>query len=149
METRCEELTKQLEECRQSLTVERRKNERLLAEKSKSALDANGVKLKPVFDKDLNESPADAQLLGYDANTTAPENCSFAFASPAARNHANSTGISGMADDNSFHLSMTCGQECNDEFIKLVSELDATKRAYNAEQQRCGELEEQLVSTSK
>ncbi|XP_046802546.1 uncharacterized protein LOC111684866 isoform X2 [Lucilia cuprina] len=146
LEARCEELTKQLEECRQSLTFERRKNERLLAEKNKAGSDANGVKLKPTLNKDNAESPSDTVQTGYDANTTAPENCSFAFASPASRNNANSTGISGVEGDSSFDLSMVCGQEGNDEIIKLVSDLETTKRAFMAEQQRCGELEEQLVA---
>ncbi|KAM7349175.1 cerebellar degeneration-related protein 2-like isoform 2-T2 [Cochliomyia hominivorax] len=146
LEARCEELTKQLEECRQSLTVERRKNERLMAEKSKAGSDANTVKLKSTANKDNLSSPSDTVQTGYDANTTAPENCSFAFASPASKNNANSTGISGVDGDSSFDLSMVCGQEGNDEIIKLVSDLETTKRAFMAEQQRCGELEEQLVA---
>ncbi|XP_065364190.1 uncharacterized protein centrocortin isoform X2 [Calliphora vicina] len=146
LEARCEELTKQLDECRQSLTFERRKNERLLAEKSKQGCDANGVKLKPTLNSDSNNSPSDTQQMGYDANTTAPENCSYAFATPSPKNNANSTGISGIDGDSSFDLSMVCGQEGNDEIIKLVSDLETTKRAFMCEQQRCGELEEQLVS---
>lgn len=148
-ETRCEELTRQLEECRQSLAIERRKNERLLAEKSKAGSDANGVQLKSTSHKDNVEAHSDTVQTGYDANTTAPENYSFAFASPASKNNANSTGISVVEGDGSFDLSLACGQEGNDEIIKLVSDLETTRRAFMAEQQRCGELEEQLVAISK
>lgn len=120
-----------------------------MAEKNKAGSDANAVKLKPSANKDNLGSPSDTVQTGYDANTTAPENCSFAFASPASKNNANSTGISGIEGDSSFDLSMVCGQEGNDEIIKLVSDLETTKRAFMAEQQRCGELEEQLVAISK
>lgn len=139
-------MAKQLEETRQILTAERRKNERLMSEMSKAGGDANAVKLRPTLNKNNGESDAKSPQPGYDANTTAPENCSFTFHSPAARN---STGISGADNDSSFDLSMVGGQEGNDEIIKLVSDFEATKKAYMAEQQRCGELEEQLVAISK
>ncbi|XP_073834510.1 cerebellar degeneration-related protein 2-like isoform X1 [Musca autumnalis] len=143
LEARTEELTKQLDDVRQALTAEKRKNERLLAEMSKNGGDANAVKLKPKQNKDAAENDIKSPQPGYDANTTAPENCSFTFQSPAARN---STGISGTENDSSFDLSMVGGQEGNDEIIKLVNDFEATKKAYMAEQQRCGELEEQLVA---
>ncbi|XP_075154587.1 cerebellar degeneration-related protein 2-like isoform X2 [Haematobia irritans] len=143
LEARTEELTKQLEETRQLLTAERRKNERLVSELGKVGGEANAVKLKPVGNKDNGEVDVKSPQPGYDANTTAPENCSFTFQSPAARN---STGISGVDHDSSLDLSMVGGQEGNDEIIKLVSDFEATKKAFIAEQQRCGELEEQLVA---
>ena len=154
LEARCEELTKQLEECRQSLTAERRKNERLTAENNKSTGgESNSVKLKATQSKDNNDFPATAadttSQSAYEANTTAQENCSFAFASPGSRHNANSTGISGVESEHAFDLSMVCDQESNNEIIKLVSDLEATKRAFMAEQQRCSELEEQLVAISK
>lgn len=146
MEARCEELNKQLEECRQSLTAERRKNERLTAE-------SNSFKLKATqSSKDNNDSAATASdtttQSDNEANTTAPENCSFAFASPGSRHNANSTGIScgGVESENTFDLSMICDQESNNEIIKLVNDLETMKRAFMAEQQRCSELEEQLVA---
>ena len=154
MEARCEELTKQLEECRQSLTAERRKNERLTAENNKAnGNESNSIKLKATHSKDNNDFPAtatDATQFAYEANTSAPENCSFAFASPGSRHNANSTGISGVeGGENTFDLSIVCDQESNNEIIKLVSDLETTKRAFMAEQQRCSELEEQLVAISK
>lgn len=135
-----------MDDVRQALTAEKRKNERLLAEMSKIGGDANTVKLKPTQNRDAAENETKSPQPGYDANTTATENCSFTFQSPAARN---STGISGTDADSSFDLSMVGGQEGNDEIIKLVSDFEATKKAYLAEQQRCGELEEQLVAISK
>lgn len=140
MEARCEELTKQLEECRQTLTVERRKNERLTAEKNKAGNEGNLVKLKATQSKESNETPA--------ADTTQPGS-DESTAAPASRQKANSTGISGVDGDSSFDLSMVCDQESNDEIIRLVSDLEGTKRAFLAEQQRCSELEEQLVAISK
>lgn len=142
-----------MEECRQSLTAERRKNERLTAEKNKAAAgnESNSFTLKATQSKDNNDSPADTSAQSaYEANTTAPENCSFAFASHGSRHNANSTGISsGVEGENAFDFSMVCDQESNNEIIKLVSDLEATKRAFMAEQQRCSELEEQLVAISK
>lgn len=129
--------------------VERRKNERLTSEMNKAGSDANAVKLKPTHNKENAQTDDISLQPGYDANMTSPENCSFAFQSPASRNNANSTGISGIDQDSSFDLSMVCGQEGNDEIIKLVSDFEATKKAFMAEQQRCGELEEQLVAISK
>lgn len=149
LEARSEELSKQLEETRQSLNAERRKNERLLAEKSKNATEA--LKLKPVQATNSNATCETANLTQFDANTTAPENCSFAFLSPAdGRNNANSTGISGVNGDTSFlDLSMVCGQDGNEEIIKLVNDLESTKKAFVDSTARCGELEEQLVAISK
>lgn len=149
MEGRCEELTKQLEEFRQNLTIERRKNERLLSEKSKAGSEASSVKLKPVTNKDNTESSTDADQKSCEANAASSADSSVNFASPASRNNANSTGISGVEDDVSFDLSVVCAQEGNEEIIKLVGDLETTKRAFMAEQQRCGELEEQLVAISE
>uniref|UniRef100_A0A1B0G5R8 Cerebellar degeneration-related protein 2-like n=1 Tax=Glossina morsitans morsitans TaxID=37546 RepID=A0A1B0G5R8_GLOMM len=152
LEGRCEELTKQLEEVRQALTAERRKNERFLAENIKTdSSDMTVVKLKHTSQKECNEGTADATLpVNYDPSATAPENFSFTFQSPVAGRNANSTSIisgdGGGDQDNSFNLHMACSSDGSDEIIKLVNDLESTKRAFMTEQQRCSELEEQLVA---
>lgn len=156
LEARCDELARQLEETRQALTVERRKNERLLQEKSHAASEGNVVQLRPVEKANPNASKnavngTGSPEQGYDANTTAPENCSFAFLSPDStrNNQANSTGISsrsGSNVENSFNLSAVGNREDNEDIINLVNDLETTRKAFMTEQQRCGELEEQLVA---
>lgn len=39
--------------------------------------------------------------------------------------------------------------ELNEEILKLLQEVEASKKAYCLEKERCTELEEQLVATSK
>lgn len=112
------------------------------------------VKLKHTSQKECNEGTADATLpVNYDPSATAPENFSFTFQSPVAGRNANSTSIisgdGGGDKDNSFNLHMACSSDGSDEIIKLVNDLESTKRAFMTEQQRCSELEEQLVAISK
>lgn len=151
LETRCADLQKQLEETRQALTAERRKNERLMQEnRFNGASENEAIKLK-TSEKTAQHNLDETQE-GFEANTTAPENCSYVFgtlggASP--RGNANSTGISGTSGnpDQSLDLSMVgVGAEDNEDIIKLVNELETTKKAFLSEQQRCGELEEQLMA---
>lgn len=89
-------------------------------------------------------------LQGFNANLTAPENLSFSFLTPI-KNNSNSTSISGAGDDASFNLSAVDGTPDgeNEEIIRLVTDLEGTKKALISEQQRCTELEEQLVAISK
>ncbi|KAL9881854.1 cerebellar degeneration-related protein 2-like isoform 2-T4 [Glossina fuscipes fuscipes] len=152
LEGRCEELTKQLEEVRQALTAERRKNERFLAEHIKAdGSDVTVVKLKHTSQKKSNEGTVDTTLpVNYDPSATAPENFSFTFQSSVAGRNANSTSIisgdGGGDHENSYNLNMACSSDGSDEIIKLVNDLESTKRAFMTEQQRCSELEEQLVA---
>lgn len=88
----------------------------------------------------------------FEANTTAPENCSFAFRSTVrVDSKANSTSIgTNQSHDNSMVLSdLVCSADDSEEIIKLVNDLEMTKKAFLAEQQRCTELEEQLVAISE
>uniref|UniRef100_A0A034VIJ5 Cerebellar degeneration-related protein 2-like protein n=1 Tax=Bactrocera dorsalis TaxID=27457 RepID=A0A034VIJ5_BACDO len=156
LEARQDELNKQLEELRQALSMERRKNERLSSanerrnaaddsHRNNGVLDGSAVE-EPTSTSNSNESSSE---VCFEANTTAPENCSFAFRSTApADSKANSTSIGAhQSHDNSMALSdLVCSADDGEEIIKLVNDLEMTKKAFLAEQQRCTELEEQLVA---
>ena len=153
LETRCEDLQKQLEETRQLLNAERRKNERLTQEARNAGSEAQVVRLRSTEQQQsANAGNANQSENGFEANTTAPENCSFIFQSPVRANAANSTGISSgnSGQEQSYDLSMlsggVTGGEDNEDIIKLVNDLEITKKTFVVEQQRCGELEEQLVA---
>ncbi|XP_055915535.1 cerebellar degeneration-related protein 2-like isoform X2 [Eupeodes corollae] len=144
LECRCEELTKTVEETKQTLTIERRKNERLLQEKNNAGNDQMEVRLRHHQKETSNNSEGDTEI--FHANTTNPENCSFAFLSSSADNkNANSTGISDSSQNESINISLD-GAEDNEELIRVISDLETTKKALLSEQQRVGELEDQLVA---
>ncbi|XP_055846443.1 cerebellar degeneration-related protein 2-like isoform X2 [Episyrphus balteatus] len=144
LECRCEELTKSIEETKQTLTIERRKNERLLQEKNNAGNDQMGVRLRHHEKEVSNNSEGETEI--FHANTTNPENCSFAFLSSSANNkNANSTGISDSSHNESVNISVD-GVEDNEELIRVISDLESTKKALLSEQQRVGELEDQLVA---
>uniref|UniRef100_A0A0A1XMQ6 Cerebellar degeneration-related protein 2-like n=1 Tax=Zeugodacus cucurbitae TaxID=28588 RepID=A0A0A1XMQ6_ZEUCU len=158
LEARQDELNKQLEELRQALSMERRKNERLSSanerrnaagvandsHRNNGVQDASAVE-EPTSTSNGNESGSE---VCFEANTTAPENCSFAFRSAVrADSKANSTSIgANQSHDNSMALSDLCSADESEEIIKLVNDLEMMKKAFMAEQQRCTELEEQLVA---
>lgn len=144
LECRCEELTKSLEDTRQTLTIERRKNERLLQEKNNAGNEKQEVRLR--HHNKESSSISDGEADSFHANTTNPENCSFVFQSSSANNkNSNSTGISDSSQNESFNISMI-GAEDNEEIIRVVSDLETTKKALVSEQQRVSELEDQLVA---
>lgn len=62
--------------------------------------------------------------------------------------NANSTGTSDCLAVDQLDVSNIAGEE-NEELIKLMTELETTKKAYISEQQRVSELEEQLMTISK
>ncbi|XP_017468215.1 PREDICTED: uncharacterized protein LOC108360449 [Rhagoletis zephyria] len=164
LEARQDELNKQLEELRQVLSMERRKNERLSSanEKRNAAGAANELNRSngawnggaaEEANATSNGDGSSGEVLGFEANTTAPESCSFAFASAASLDSkVNSTSIGtshshSHSQNNSLALSdLVCGAEDSEEIIKLVNDLEMTKKAFVAEQQRCTELEEQLMA---
>ncbi|XP_030385104.1 cerebellar degeneration-related protein 2-like [Scaptodrosophila lebanonensis] len=154
LETRCEELSKQLDESKQTLSAERRKNEKVLQER-RTALQQHSYKdLTPKKPTTPNANGNEHEQSRFDESLMTAENLSFAL---EERNNANSTGVneSTVQNDNSVVLpsegSLNEGRgivstgEDNEELLKLISELESTKRALNSEQRRFGELEEQLV----
>uniref|UniRef100_W8BTD4 Cerebellar degeneration-related protein 2-like n=2 Tax=Ceratitis capitata TaxID=7213 RepID=W8BTD4_CERCA len=158
LEARQEELNKQIDELRQSLTMERRKNERLSSANERrntaaneSSRSSNGV-LNSVAVKEsssTNKGNDSGSERGYEPSTTAPENCSFEFGTSAQpESKANSTSIGvNQSNENSMGLSdLVCNADDSEEIIKLVNDLEMMKKAFLAEQQRCTELEEQLVA---
>lgn len=149
LECRCEELTKSIEDTKQALAIERRKNERLLQEKNNAASNEHniGVRLRH-HEKEVSNT--ECEIESFQANTTNPENCSFAFmssSSSANNKNANSTGITDVSqNESSFNNLSIDGVEDNEELIRCVSELESTKKALLSEQHRVNELEDQLVA---
>ncbi|XP_037937188.1 cerebellar degeneration-related protein 2-like [Teleopsis dalmanni] len=145
LESRCDELTKILEEARQSLSMERRKVERLMEEKRNAGADNTNVIFKP---KEINMQSTNVHDSSIDTvfepnTSTVEQQCSFLFQSSS---DTNSTSITENINDITA-LSLICGNgDENEEIIKIVNDLESTKKAFISEQQRCTELEEQLVA---
>lgn len=147
LECRCEELTKSIEDTKQALTIERRKNERLLQEKNNAAAsnEQMGVRLRHLEKEPTNNG--DGEIESFQPNNSNPENCSFAFLSSSANNkNANSTGISDVSHNESINNLSIDGVEDNEELIRVISDLESTKKSLLSEQQRVAELEDQLVA---
>ncbi|EDW78287.1 uncharacterized protein Dwil_GK16349 [Drosophila willistoni] len=139
LEARCDELTQLLNECRQSLNAERRKNDQLQQERCKLL-------------RNNEETELNVRNLGFTELSTMDQ---FSY---GQRNVANSTGVSQLDDisvpnkqllgDSMSNLndSVSIKNEDNEVLVKLVSDLESMKRDFLSEQQRCGELEEQLIA---
>lgn len=143
LESRYEELSRSLEEAKKLLSVERRKNDRLREENSQR--DQQGVVLRHVG----GEDSANGDLTGdggYEPNQ-AQDSFSFAFQSAkgSSSNNANSTELGGASLADSFEFSSAANEE-NEELIRMMTDLETTKKALISEQQRVAELEEQLVA---
>ena len=59
MENRCDELTKQIEDINKLLDIERRKNERLRQQETKTTAISNIVKLRPITRNDDDDDDDD------------------------------------------------------------------------------------------
>lgn len=142
LEARCEELSKTLDDVKQTLDIERRKNERLQQERNKHNEQlSNRLRNNPGFDPLLASESTNDEIPDHNESS---ENYSFAFEPYRGSRNANSTETAdALADalDNS-----TASTEENEELIRLMTELEATKKAFLSEQQRVGELEEQLMA---
>jgi len=128
LEARCEELNQLLSDARQSLSTERRKVDQLQQERYRMQHSAEG-----------SVSSHSIQSLCKEQNLELSKLDVMAI--------ANSTGL----DDISFSNATMCERtavkgEDNEELVKLLSEMEILKRDFLAEQQRCTELEEQLVT---
>ena len=142
LESRCEELTKQIEDLNQIIVIERRKKERL-AQENKQLTDANGerktadrVQLRPV--KNRESCQADGVDGGAAQNGDEGADITYGFKSP---NSSGSVSNSGEEED--------VLRQRNDELDKLQHELEMTRKEWLAEQQRVSELEEQLIAISE
>lgn len=144
LEARCEELTKNVEDLKQTLDAERRKNERLVQEKN-NRNDQYNARLRNHDDLHnsslLDEVDSDEVHKSYNS-TSSPEHQS---GRGAHMKNANSTGTSDCLAVDQLDVSNIAGEE-NEELIKLMTELETTKKAYISEQQRVSELEEQLMT---
>lgn len=163
LEARCEEITQQLEETRQLLSQERRKNEKPASlhhhHQQQQIVDQASL-LKPWTGVHDQHRRDEADL----SATTTPiiETCAFLA-------KANSTGISDTsqhANDGSISLSDVSSpkelieaaaaaaaasasgekSEDNEELFGLITDMESMRRDFMAEKQRCCELEEQLVA---
>lgn len=138
LESRNEELTKQLDEVNKLLEAERRQYERL--SRQTASLSADQV-----------DSPSPKALSGAQTKHTS-------LASPTASSLAVTDITNGMVSFScstssktaSPNTSMTAnGDEfsgVNDDLMRIMADMEATKRCLMAEQQRVAELEEQLYS---
>ncbi|XP_055370907.1 uncharacterized protein LOC129605278 isoform X2 [Condylostylus longicornis] len=142
LERERDESLKNIEDLKKSLHSERKRIEKLLEEKNNKS-DENQVNLRPnVFtsSSEYNDDEAD----GFNPNTTQPENCSFAFQSPG-HHDKNSTDISDRVN-NELLESLSLSHITSDENEEIIRELDSTKKAYRAEQQKVLELEDQIFT---
>lgn len=158
LEAKVDELTKTMDDVRRQLDAERKKNERLQSD----CLSGNGsgfgsrVQLRPVGGGDGD----DASLSGPDEDeiteidTSKPENFSFAF-----RDHSHSTDVTdgshlgqssfSQQQHHRHQLSDLNLAEENEELIRIMQELERTRKCFVAEQNRVAELEEQLAAIAQ
>ncbi|XP_058829158.1 uncharacterized protein LOC131688709 isoform X2 [Topomyia yanbarensis] len=173
LEAKVEDVNKTLDEVRRQLEAERKNNERLRSDggaggggggcgSGRGVKDA--IQLRPVnFDIDDGASgsgPDEDEITEID--TTKPENFSFAF-----RDQSHSTDVTDSSH-NSFtnlqlpnhHNSLQQQQqqhhmndlnltEENEELIRIMQELEKTRKCFVAEQNRVAELEEQLAAIAQ
>ncbi|XP_052853483.1 cerebellar degeneration-related protein 2-like [Drosophila gunungcola] len=130
LEARCEELNQLLSDARQSLSTERRKVDQYQQERYRMQHSAEG-----------SVSSHSIQSLCKEQNLEISKLDVMAMAI------ANSTGVEELSFTNDTMCERTAvkGEE-NEELVKLLSEMEIIKRDFLAEQQRCTELEEQLVT---
>ncbi|KAH8232455.1 hypothetical protein KR032_007155, partial [Drosophila birchii] len=128
LEARCEELTQQLSDARQSLSTERRKVDRYQQERH------NMKAAEPPICFNANSPIASDQDMGF------PQLQAIALASPENISLCNANLALSLAEKSSLK------SEDSEELVKLLGEMETIKRDFLAEQQRCAELEEQLVA---
>ncbi|XP_033163420.1 cerebellar degeneration-related protein 2-like [Drosophila mauritiana] len=128
LEARCEELSQLLSDARQSLSTERRKVDQYQQERYRMQHSAEGSVSSHSIQSLCKEQSVEFSKLDVMAiaNSTGLEDISFSNATMCDR-----TAVKG---------------EDNEELVKLLSEMEVLKRDFLAEQQRCTELEEQLVT---
>ncbi|XP_055526574.1 uncharacterized protein LOC129719162 isoform X2 [Wyeomyia smithii] len=159
LEAKVEELNKTLDDFRHQLEAERKKNDRLRSDGAengeKSAKEL--VQLQPVnFDGDDGNGSGPDEDEITEIDTSKPENFSFAF-----RDQSHSTDVTDCSHTgNSFALlQVPSGQqqhmtdlnltEENEELIRIMQELEKTRKCLIAEQNRVAELEEQLAAIAQ
>nr|XP_017036862.1 cerebellar degeneration-related protein 2-like isoform X1 [Drosophila kikkawai] len=128
LEARCEELTQQLSDARQSLSTERRKVDRYQQERQ------NMKAAEPPVCFNTNSPITSDQELGF------PQLQAIALASPENLSLCNANLALSLAEKSSMK------SEDSEELVRLLGEMETIKRDFLTEQQRCAELEEQLVS---
>ncbi|KAH8420247.1 hypothetical protein KR009_007991, partial [Drosophila setifemur] len=132
LEARCEELNQLLTETQQSLNTLRRNNERLQRER-------------------IGEKRSPDKLVCDQIPQPISNDQEIGFPKLGDKSLANSTGLEDISIHNTNMALSLCekvavkGEE-SDGLVKLLSEMELLKRDFVAEQQRCAELEEQLVS---
>ncbi|XP_020811023.1 cerebellar degeneration-related protein 2-like [Drosophila serrata] len=128
LEARCEELAQQLSDARQSLNSERRKVDRYQQERH------NMKTAEPPICFNTNSPITNDQEMGF------PQLQSIALASPENISLCNANLALSLAEKTSLK------SEDSEELVKLLGEMETIKRDFLTEQQRCAELEEQLVA---
>ncbi|KAH8283859.1 hypothetical protein KR054_003768, partial [Drosophila jambulina] len=131
LEARCEELTQQLSDARQSLSTERRKVDRYQQERH------NMKAAEPPLSFSTNSPITSDQELGFPQLQLQ----AIALASPENLSLCNANLAMSMAEKTS-----SLKTEDSEELVKLLGDMETIKRDFLAEQQRCAELEEQLVA---
>ncbi|KAH8257748.1 hypothetical protein KR038_000123, partial [Drosophila bunnanda] len=131
LEARCEELTQQLSDARQSLSTERRKVDRYQQERHniKAAEPPICFSTHSPITSDQEMGLPQLQSIAM-ATMASPENISLCNANLALS----------LAEKTSLK------SEDSEELVNLLGEMETIKRDFLTEQQRCAELEEQLVA---
>ncbi|XP_029710863.1 uncharacterized protein LOC109397859 isoform X1 [Aedes albopictus] len=150
LESKVEELGKTLDDVRRQLEAERKKNERLQNDSSDGRRNGkDGVLLRPVG-SDLGDGdasgPEEDEITEID--TSRPENFSFAF-----RDQSHSTDVTdgshlGISQHQQNLSDLNLAEE-NEELIRIMQELEKTRKCFIAEQNRVAELEEQLAAIAQ
>ncbi|CAO1375987.1 unnamed protein product [Diamesa tonsa] len=144
LESRCEDLSKQMEDLSRCLDLERRKNERLndtISDQSNSRLtfklrhvsrDGNGSE-PDTEEVSLTERLADGQNIAFMDNSSSKDNSGIA---PNSHDTIDSGYNASHTNDDLEHT--------NDEFLKVITEFETTKRHLMSEHHRVAELEHQI-----
>ena len=135
MEAKCDDFSKRIDELKRDIQVEKRKNEKIKE---------NQIKIEEAVSPKVN------QFTTITVSAAAKIKNEFGLKQTVSTlNGTDSTHFALAATlptvaNNEPKPPDSCSNESNDEFARLVSELDASRRQFNNEQQKVSDLEEQL-----
>lgn len=169
-EVRCEELNRQIEEISKQFRTEKRRNDKIIEEQNKQDEIKRTELLRPKLNTSLpcDVSSYNVSRTNYSLriivsfsfvniptflipsqpllNQSDPENI---FRNAHSPNITSSSMIETRSDEVDGAHKFSESQKENEEFLRVLDELEGKKRQYVNEQQRVTELEEQLHVISK
>ncbi|XP_037048610.1 cerebellar degeneration-related protein 2-like isoform X2 [Bradysia coprophila] len=137
-ESRCEELNRQIEELSKQFRSEKRRNDKIIEEQNKQDEIKRTELLKPKLNTSL---PCDVSSYNPLLNQSDQESI---FRNAHSPNVTSSSMIEQRSDEIDGTQKFNESQNENEEFLRVLDELEGKKRQYLNEQQRVTELEEQL-----